>query len=309
MAGFSASAAILSGFRMIGRHPGVVLAWGVAYVAVALVPLIALFWGELPTLLGLYARMMQGLIAGAPPTVNDPEMMRLQGLLVAFEATQAGLNLLAVALVSSAVYRAVLEPERKAFAYLRVGLQELWVGLSLLALYLLLIFVAFTGALTVGLLAQGLGAGSWGGGLIVFLAGCGMVALVIWLALRLSLAAPMSFAGRRFELSRAWPLTEGQGWRLFGLALALVSVILLVQMVLATVGDVLGMGAALTKIDDLKAFLANPTANPARMAPAVLGLGVLQVLVSALSFTLWTTPFAELYREQSKPGVVAKTEA
>lgn len=309
MAGFSASAAMLSGFRLIGRHPVAVLVWGLVYVAVTLVPLIALFWGELPALLGLYAKMMQGLMAGAPPTLADPEMARMQGVLAAFEFTQVALNLLGVTLVSSAVYRAVLEPERKAFAYLRVGAQELWVALSLAGLYLMLIFVGFTGVLSVGLIAQGVGPGSWGGGLVVFLAGFGVLALVIWLALRLSLAAPMSFAGRRFELARAWPLTQGQGWRLVGLALALASLILLVQMALATIGDVLGIGAALSKIDDLKAFLANPAANPGLMAPAVLGLAVLQVLTSALSFTLWTTPFAELYRELSKPGLKVKVEA
>lgn len=309
MAGFSASAAILSGFRLIGRHPGVVLTWGLAYVAVSMGPLLALFWWDLPTLIGLYARMMQGLIGGAPLAVNDPELVRLQGVLVSFELTQAAMTLLAVALVSSAVYRAVLEPERKAFAYLRLGVQELWVLVSLVALYLLLFFVGLTGAMLVGLVARAGGSGSWGGGLVVFLASCGVVALVIWMALRLSLAAPMSFARRRYELARAWPLTEGQGWRLFGLALALVSLILLVQMLLATVGDVLGIGGALAKPDDLKAFIANPAANLARMGPIVLGLGVLQVLVSALSFTLWTTPFAEIYRDLSKPGATVKIEA
>jgi hypothetical protein len=299
MAGFSASTAILSGFRLVGRHPGVVLVWGLAYVLVALVPLLVLFWGDLPTLLGLYAKIMQSLMAGVAPAANDPDLARQQGLLAAFEFSQLGLNLLAGTLVSCAVYRAVLEPERKAFAYLRVGLQELWVIASMLALVVVLVAVLIASSAAVGLVGQAVGAGAWIGGLILFLTSCGAIALVIWVALRLSLAAPMSFAERRFRLTEAWPLTHGQGWRLFGVALGLASMILLIQMVLATLSQVMGLGSSLARIDDLRAFLANPAADLAHMGPSLAGLALMQVLVSALSFTLWAAPFAEIYRELS----------
>lgn len=308
MAGFSASAAIVSGFRLIGRHPGVVFTWGVAYLMVALVPLLTLFWGDLPTVLGLYSRIMQSLMAGAVPTANDPELMRQQGLLIAFEFSQLGLNLLAGTLVSCAVYRAVLEPERKAFAYLRVGLQELCVVASMLALGVLLVAVLIASSAAVGLIAQAVGTGSWIGGLILFLASCAAVALLIWVALRLSMAAPMSFADRRFRLTEAWPLTQGQGWRLFAVALGLASLILLIQMVLATLGQAMGVGAPLARIEDLQAFLANPAADLARLGPSLAGLILMQILVSALSFTLWAAPFAEIYRELSKaPPAPAKS--
>lgn len=300
MAGFSASAAIVSGFRLIGRQPGVVLAWGVAYLMVALVPLLTVFWSELPTLLGLYSRIMQSLMSGAVPAANDPELVRQQGLLIAFEFSQLGLNLLAGTLVSCAIYRAVLEPERKTFAYLRVGLRELCVIASMLALGVLLIAVLIASSAAVGLIAQAVGPGSWGGGLVIFLASCGVVALLIWIALRLSMAAPMSFAERRFRLTEAWPLTQGQGWRLFAVALGLASLILLIQMVLATLGQAMGVGAPLARIEDLQAFLVNPGPNLARLAPSLTALVVMQILVSALSFTLWATPFAEIYRELSK---------
>lgn len=307
MAGFSASAAIVSGFRLIGRHPGVVLIWGLAYLVVAIVPLLTAFWGDLPTVLGLYSKIMQSLMAGAVPTANDPGLVRQQSLLIAFEVSQLGLNLLAGTLVSCAVYRAVLEPERKAFAYLRVGLQELCVIASMLALGVVLIAVLVASSAAVGLIAQAVGAGSWIGGLILFLASCGAVALLIWVALRLSMAAPMSFAERRFRLAEAWPLTHGQGWRLFAVALGLASLILLIQMVLATLGQALGVGAALSRIEDLQAFLAHPAVDLARLAPSLAGLVVMQILVSALSFTLWAAPFAEIYRELSKTSSAAAT--
>jgi hypothetical protein len=307
MAGFSASAAIVSGFRLIGRHPGVVLIWGLAYLVVAIVPLLTAFWGDLPTVLGLYSKIMQSLMAGAVPTANDPGLVRQQSLLIAFEVSQLGLNLLAGTLVSCAVYRAVLEPERKAFAYLRVGLQELCVIASMLALGVVLIAVLVASSAAVGLIAQAVGAGSWIGGLILFLASCGAVALLIWVALRLSMAAPMSFAERRFRLAEAWPLTHGQGWRLFAVALGLASLILLIQMVLATLGQALGVGAALSRIEDLQAFLAHPAVDLARLAPSLAGLVVMQILVSALSFTLWAAPFAEIYRELSKTSSAPAT--
>jgi hypothetical protein len=309
MTGFSGGAAIVSGVRLIGRHPGVVLTWGLAYLLVALVPLLALFWGELPTVLGLYSKIMQSLLAGAVPPVTDPDLVRQQGLLIAFEFSQLGLNLLAGTLVSCAVYRAVLEPERKAFAYLRVGLQELCVIASMLALGVLLIAVLIASSAAVGLIAQAVGAESWIGGLVLFLASCGAVALLIWVALRLSMAAPMSFAERRFRLTEAWPLTHGQGWRLFAVALGLASLILLIQMVLATLGQAMGVGAPLARIEDLQAFLANPAADLARLAPSLAGLVAMQILVSALSFTLWAAPFAEIYRELSAPSLTSAKPA
>jgi hypothetical protein len=302
MAGFSASAAMASGFRLIGRHPGVVLTWGAAYLVVAMAPLLAVFWGDLPALLGLYSKIMRSLMAGAVPTANDPELVSRQGLMIAFEMSQLGLNLLAAGLVSCAVYRAVLEPERKAFAYLRVGLQEFWVMASMLALGVLLIALMIASSAAVGLIAQTVGAGSWLGGLLLFLASCGAFALVIWVALRLSMAAPMSFAERRFRLTEAWPLTHGQGWRLFAVALGLASLILLIQMVLATLGQALGVGAPLARIEDLQGFVAHPAANLARLGPALASLVVMQILVSAFSFTLWAAPFAEIYRELTAPG-------
>jgi hypothetical protein len=302
MAGFSASAVIASGFRLIGRHPGVVLTWGAAYLVVALVPLLTLFWGDLPTLLGLYSKIMRSLMAGAVPTANDPDLVRQQGLMIAFEMSQLGLNLLAGTLVSCAVYRAVLEPERKAFAYLRVGMQELCVMASMVALAVLLILVLIASSAAVGLIGQAVGAATWLGGLLLFLASCGAFALVIWVALRLSMAGPMSFAERRFRLTEAWPLTHGQGWRLFAVALGLASLILLIQMVLATLGQVIGLGAPLAKIEDLQAFVAHPTADLARLGPALASLVVMQILVSAFSFTLWVAPFAEIYRELTAPG-------
>jgi hypothetical protein len=42
--------------------------------------------------------------------------------------------------------------------------------------------------------------------------------LLIWLALRLSMAAPMTFADNQFRLFESWTLTKGQGWRLLGVA-------------------------------------------------------------------------------------------
>ncbi len=297
MARFSAGTVIAAGFRLIGRHPGAVLAWGLAYVAVALAPLIAIFWNDLPILIGLYLKIMQSLMAGVAPPVDDPELVRAQGLLVAFEFTQLGLNLLAVALVSCAVYRAVLEPERKAFAFLRVGQQELWVLVSMLAFALLLFLVLIAGSSVAGLVGQAVGTGTWTGGLVLFLASCGALALVIWMGLRLSPALPMSFAERRFRLMEAWPLTQGEGWRLFGVALCLVSIILFIQMVLAILGQALGLNLPIGGVDGLRTFLSDPAANLTRVGPSLVGLLLMQILTSALSFTVWAAPFAEIYGE------------
>jgi hypothetical protein len=306
MADFSGGAAITSGFRLISRRPGAVLLWGLVYVLLAVVPQFLLMGPMLPDILAAYREALQNAQAGGAPGASTPDMLRLQQEMGRFQPLQIGLSLISFAIVNSAVYRAILDPDKRTFGSLRLGMQELWVGLTLIAFYALVILAAVVAVVVVGVVAGAAGATggapSWGGGLAVFLAICGAVFLLIWICLRLSLALPMTFAERRFRLLESWGLTRGLGWKLFGVALALACIIIalefaLMLVVLSIVG-VMGAG----HIQAVQAFLEHPPADWAsRAAPILVGICAFYVLLMGLVFAIMTAPFAEIYRELAAP--------
>ena len=63
-------------------------------------------------------------------------------------------------------------------------------------------------------LAQALGYLTPADWAVTGLSGAGCAAIVIWLLARLTLALPASFAAGRIQVMKAWPLSDGNGWRL-----------------------------------------------------------------------------------------------
>ncbi len=207
-----------------------VFAWGVLVLLFVEVPLIVLLdrfaSGFLP-MLSQFGKM-------SPQEMNalaldmQQRMALMQALLLpAF---------LVRAVIAAAVYRSVLEPSRSAFASLRIGRQEAWLLLLIFAFmalaYLVLIplyFVVIAGVLGALLLVSPFNL-------------IGPVAIVIalvaaiWAGARLSLAAPMTFADRRFRLFESWSATRRHGLTLVGLGLMIFLFSLVVNLVLIGVG-------------------------------------------------------------------------
>ncbi len=114
-----------------------------------------------------------------------------------------------------ATFRAVLHPDQRRWFFLRLGADELRLGVltvvaSLAAAgvagpiaYLVFVFVSpITSVVpTATWLVE------WGGVLIT-------VCLYVWLGVRLSLIAVETFSERRFHLMAYWPVTRGRFWYL-----------------------------------------------------------------------------------------------
>lgn len=300
MADFSGGAAISSGFRLIGRNPGAVLAWGVAYVAIAILPQFLMMWHVLPDLLTFYHDAFANAQAGTPPS-SDPEFMRIQGEISRYQPIQIVLGVVALAVVNSAIYRAVLEPKNKAWAYLRLGKQELWVGLTTVVFYIALV-VAMVAAMIPAIIVGAVAASgpSWTSGLIVFLLACGALFFVIWVILRLSLAAPMSFAQKNFRLFESWRLTQGLGWKLFGVALAIGCIVIALELALMVVAFTLISATGVAHADQIQAFFQHPPTDLAvRAIPWLAGICGVYAILCGLMFPILTAPFATIYRELS----------
>lgn len=141
----------------------------------------------------------------------------------------------------AAVFRAVLFPAESRFAYLRLGMDELRLFATMLVLSIGSVILFVVAGFVVGLLSTLVGA-AVGAPFAAFLTGLAMLVLTIWLAVRFSLAGPLTILDRKVIVGPAWRLTRGAFWRLFGaflviglLLFALYLVVALVQM-----GPVLG---------------------------------------------------------------------
>jgi hypothetical protein len=152
--------------------------------------------------------------------------------------------LLFAAVMAAAVYRAVLRPQERGFAYLRLGADELR---QLAVLLLLGVAGAVIFAPLFIALFMGIGAASVNGdpGLIaaVIAAVPILICLYVFLLVRFSLAQAATFAERRIVILGSWRLTAGRFWPFVGMYLLVWIFALAVGLVTAVIAQIfLGIG-------------------------------------------------------------------
>jgi hypothetical protein len=277
MVDFSAGSAAFSGLRFIQRHPLTVLIWAVAYVLIAVVvfglaglaawgPLVAL--GRSKTDFTAHPELLLAVV---------PSM--LGGLVIL-----AGLGLLALGLVYGAIYRALLRPAHAGIGYFRLGGDELRLLAVAVLFELLYLGVAFAGQVLGPALSRTGGGGMVLGGLVQ------IAGFLVWvyLAVRLSLAMPATFASRRIGFGESWRLTRGRFWKLLGTYLLTALVVLLAMIVLMIV---LGVAFGMAGVTSLAAGEAN--------LAAMVGMGLIAVLayplMGAALLVMMLAPTAEIY--------------
>ncbi len=201
---FSPSDAALEGFRLTRERPGDIAVWTGFYFLALLV----LFLTMLAVLGPGFRELIQ---SGGEAT--DAEA--LADLLA--KSPQLGpILLLAVyfsAVVLAGVFRVVLRPGERGFAHLRFGADELRLTVVFL---ILLAFIAIALAM-VDFAVVALGEMTGAGQLIPVIMTFAGLALTLWMAVRLSLAAPVTFARRKIAIRESWRLTRGHFWSLLGM--------------------------------------------------------------------------------------------
>lgn len=298
MARISSGEAIGAGFRVIARHPGAILLWAVAYLLLGLLPKVAAFALIAPDFMAMVRQ------AGLNPAAGDAafaDMWRMQSHLMAYNGVSLLTTLLLHAVLSAAVFRAVLEETNSGFGYLRLGAQELWLVVVTVAFWILLILVMLLAMIPVIVGAAAIGAAgdhNAAGGLGMVGLCLGILVLLVWLCLRFSMALPMTFARRQFMLFESWGLTKGHAWGLFGVALALVAIILLAELVIGGVIVALVGGTGLAHKADFQALARrSPAELIAAISPWLLGFGVVLSLAGAAIYAIMLAPWAEIYRQ------------
>ena len=286
---FSATDAAFEGFRLTRRKPLAVLLWGVVYV-VMILALFGLIGGPI---ISFFAEM-QRLQGAAEPSIEE-----LQALLPLYGAFAAVLPVVFVfsAVLNAAVIRAVVRPQESAFGYLRLGMDEVRVlGVSLV-LGILFGLVSLVGWSIVGFVA-GMAAVTEQGLLVLaaVLLGLAIVAGLIWLAVRFSLAIPIVVAERRFAVFDSFAMTKGRFWPLLGMAI--------IAFVLATIVGLLGgiVFLPVTLMTGGMGQLAQFEGAPLQevitaAAPALIAYAVVNGVLSALQLAIMYAPFSAAYRD------------
>lgn len=293
---FSASHAALEGFRLIGRRPLAMVLWAVTML-VFVVALVALFLAvSWPALAEISLRKHELL--------GPSDALRLLRPLGAGVAAILPLALILNGVLLAALYRAVLQPERSGFGSLRLGADELrQVVVCIFQLLLQIVFAAaFLAPLAVVWTAV-VNKGELGGAgvLLPAVALPLLIVLAVWVAVRLSLAGPMTHAEGAIRFLDSWRLTRGRFWSLLGTYLLANVLGLVLYFVGSMVAD-----AVLAAAGGLNAFHAETLSELAAITPrigvALAAYLLLQLLLSTLQFAVIYAPQAAAYRDLTREG-------
>jgi len=295
---FSIGTSIGDGFGLVASRPLSVFVWGLLLLA----PTFGAFALIFPALGEMIANMPTEDAAGAgdgPFPEMFAEMMQFQLASMLLNVGQLAM----MAVVYTAIFRAVLRPTGRGLFSVRLGMDELRVaviGLAIgIGLYAAMIVLALLGAAIAFAL--------WSGDPMV--AGWAIAAYVLlvvlglcWAMARVSMMAPASVLYRDFAFVQGWRLASGKGWPLFGMMLLILVMILVIEGILLLIGVVAfsGFGAA-----SGLAWAANPDANPfigfeawlaANWYWAVIGAAVVSFFYGVV-LTLAVAPFASACRQ------------
>lgn len=303
---FSATDAAFEGFRLVRRNPLALVAWTLLYAVLTLTALFSL--STMAVQLEAWSVQAEAMESVEPSFDQVWALMAGFGAIMARVAWLLPISLVVGAILAAAVARGVLNPSRDRFGYLRLGMDEVRVVAVTFVLALVMILAAIVALLAVGvLIAAAKAAGGDGPALIAGLLGfLAMTCFFIWLAVRLSLAVPITVAERRFAFFDSFNLTKGRFWPLLGMAVLALVMVMLVQLLSSIVSLPLGI------ISGLESWSFNSDQDPEAVRaaldvgnPWVIAHAIVEAIVSALTVGILYAPFAAAYRQITGGGQTA----
>ena len=310
MARFSIGTAINDAFSLVGRRPLSVFVWGLIMVAPSAAS-VGLLWPMMGDMFGAMAAQAHG---GSSPDAAFADMMQFQALSGLMNIVQ----LLLMVVVYAAVMRAVLRPRESSFFSLRLGMDELRiavVGLAIIVgMYVVMAILALIG-LAIGFTAWGAGSPTnWL--VIVGLVVTAMVAICLGMV-RVSMMIPASILYRTFGFAEGWRLGRGQIGPLFGMAVLLFLMVIVIEAVVFGIGLAIAVGAGLSggldwtalqshdmDVNPFEGLNAALTANWPWFAAAALVVSVVYGVMLALG----VAPYASACRQLAQSGTPSSVD-
>lgn len=296
---FSATDAAFEGFRLVRRNPMALVAWTLLYLVVSLANVAAM--SSMGPAVADLAQLMEGY-ESAPPETFDAmvPIFEAYGRLIGGMAWLMPISILVSVILTAAVARGVLEPKSNAmFGYIRLGMDEVRVFVVTLVIMILTAVISMAAFLAAGVIGgfavaaiEGWG---WLIGILAFLAA---FCLVIWLAVRWSLAVPITVAEKKFAFFDSFRVTKGKFWPLLGMAIlagVMVLLVMLLSMIVTAPLNVMSGLSMMGEVEDPAAmFAAYSFSNPWVIATAVVN-SIIYALVVGVIYA----PFSAAYRALS----------
>lgn len=290
-----------AGFDVIRRNPMAVLGWSLFMLVLGVAPFALLFGGVFSTISHLATLEKTG--AEPAPEQVLPMVM---AMFVAMPVLMI-ISLLMRAVLTGAVFRAVLEPQNSRWAFLRLGAQELWLilvsvvmSMGLGTIYMALLVPTFP----ISFMLQGHHDAAPWPLFILPLWFLVVIAVMGFLLVRFSMALPMSFARRGFHLFESWTLTRGNGWNIVLVALLQMVFVMIVEMlvwllIVIVAAVVFGTNFGLLQDEArLQAFFSqDPSVLMGIFAPWIALAVVVGSLLGAVFTAIFIAPWAEAYRQ------------
>lgn len=262
---------IFAGFPVLRRAPLTMLGWGVC-----LLPL-----SVLSTLLsGLYAGVRGPWSDQLPPGLGWLETVLLLANLPVICASMA--------ILAAAVFRAVADPDRTDGRWMRLGSDEIRLGL----IWAMTIVSALVAIILVLLLAAAVSPGFRPNSSNAALIAGGLLAVV--LLARFGLAPAMTVFEHRFAFGESWRMTRGRYGAAIVCALTFLIAYAAGEWLLSSLGDLLRFGVLEPQIG-LGPWL--PELARYATKPQHVGQDIARVIVGPVSGVIAYAPLAVLYRD------------
>ncbi|MDQ0466788.1 hypothetical protein QO010_004584 [Caulobacter ginsengisoli] len=222
MQDFSFKDAALSGYRLLRERPMTAVFWFIWSLICGTATIAAM-----AQMIGPQMMAMQEIQRAGPTTADPATVMNLTRQIFSFQIVFAlPFGLVTGAISLGAVNRAILRPQGSALGYLRFGADELRLVVSCFVIAIIL-FVSYfatvigaTIALVIGAgpgaLKAGLAAAPFSAKIPAIVVGLLGAAAMIFLMVKLSLAAAQTVAEKGIRIFSSWGLTKGRFWKILG---------------------------------------------------------------------------------------------
>jgi hypothetical protein len=261
----------------------------------------------------MYAAIVGQALRQAHPSGLAPEdlqrMMQAQSMIYLFDIVGFAVS----AVISWAVFRAVLYPEQGRFANLRLGACELYLAFLILAGYFVLGIGVAVAMIPILIVIFSLAAfhAAAAAAVVGVVAGVAAFAGLIYLLLRVSLVGPMMVDAGKFRLTEAWALTKRKVPGLLAIALVLVLIIMAAELVLGHALLAVGFGVVAVLAGGLHnlpmLFQQSPQIILGRLAPLLVVMGLIWIPLTGCISAIMSAPWARAYRDLRPPRDIAET--